>query len=230
MIPAHCRFQVDLVPAHSVIWLFLQDDLHRAIDPIYNEALCREIDRLAQAIPHDQLAIQFDVASAVFARLQRNEPNAYGHNKEEMIETFGTILAGLADHVPADIELLFHFCYGDSNHRHVVEPIDMGDMVVLANYLSRIIRRSIQLIHMPVPRDRCDDAYVEPLRRLELRPETQLCLGLVVYTDGVGGTRRRLATAEKYVKNFAIATECGFGRRPPETIPELLRIHAAAAE
>jgi hypothetical protein len=46
----------------------------------------------------------------------------------------------------------------------------------------------------------------------------------------VGGTRRRLATAEKYVKNFAIATECGFGRRPPETIPELLRIHAAAAE
>jgi hypothetical protein len=83
---------------------------------------------------------------------------------------------------------------------------------------------------MPVPRDRCDDAYFEPLRRLEHRPETQLCLGLVHYTDGVGGTRRRLATAEKYVKNFAIATECGFGRRPPQTIPELLRIHAAAAE
>ena len=230
MIPARCRFQVDLVPAHSVIWLFLQDDLHRAIDPIYNEALCREIDRLAQAIPHDQLAIQFDVASAVFARLQRNEPNAYGRNKKEMIETFATILVGLADHVPANIELLFHLCYGDSNHRHVVEPIDMGDMVVLANHLSRMIRRSIQLIHMPVPRDRCDDAYFEPLRRLERRPETQLCLGLVHYTDGVGGTRRRLATAEKYVKNFAIAMECGFGRRPPQTIPELLRIHAAAAE
>ena len=158
MIPARCRFQVDLVPAHLVIWLFLQDDLHRAIDPIYNEALCREIDRLAQAIPHDQLAIQFDVASAVFARLQRNEPNAYGRNKKEMIETFATILVGLADHVPADIKLLFHFCYGDSNHRHVVEPIDMGDMVVLANHLSRMIRRSIQLIHMPVLRDRCDDA------------------------------------------------------------------------
>jgi hypothetical protein len=79
-IPARCRFQVDLVPAHSVIWLFLQDDLHWVLDPIYNDALRREIDRLAQAIPHDQLAIQFDVASAVFARLQRNEPNAYGQN------------------------------------------------------------------------------------------------------------------------------------------------------
>ena len=81
-IHAACRFQVDLVPAHSVIWLFLQDDLHRAADPIYNDALRREIDKLCAAIPHDELAIQFDVASAVFARLQRNEPNAYGRNKD----------------------------------------------------------------------------------------------------------------------------------------------------
>ena len=229
-IPPHCRFQVDLVPAHSVIWLFLQDDLHRELDPVYNDAVRSEIDRLAGAIPHDQLAIQFDVASAVFARLQRNEPNAYGRNKTEMRETFGKILVDLANHVPAGIELMFHFCYGDSNHRHVVEPVDMGDMVDLANYLARGIARPIELIHMPVPRDRSDDAYFEPLRRLELAPATQLCLGLVHHTDGIAGTRRRLATAEKYVQNFAIATECGFGRRPVETIPELLRIHAAAAE
>jgi hypothetical protein len=26
-----------------------------------------------------------------------------------------------------------------------------------------------------------------------------------------------------------VATECGFGRRPPETVPDLLRIHAAVA-
>jgi hypothetical protein len=229
-IPPHCRFQVDLVPAHSVIWLFLQDDLHRELDPVYNDAVRREIDKLARAIPHDQLAIQFDVASAVFARLQRNEPSAYGRNKEEMLATFGKILVDLADRVPPGIELMFHFCYGDSNHRHVVEPVDMGDMVDLANCLAREIARPIELIHMPVPRDRSDDAYFEPLRRLKLAPATQLCLGLVHHTDGLAGTRRRLATAEKYVQNFAIATECGFGRRPVETIPELLRIHAAAAE
>jgi hypothetical protein len=229
-IPAHCRFQVDLVPAHSVIWLFLQDNLHRAFDPIYNDAMRREIDKLAKAIPHDQLGIQFDVASAVFARLQRNEPSAYGRNKDEMRDTFGSILSKLADHVPPDVELLFHFCYGDSNHRHVIEPIDMGDMVDLANHLARGISRSIELIHIPVPRDRSDDAYFKPLTRLELRSGTQLCLGLVHYTDGIAGTRRRLATAEKYVKNFSIATECGFGRRPRDTISELLAIHAAAAD
>jgi hypothetical protein len=229
VIPPKCRFQVDLVPAHSVIWLFLQDDLHMPLDPVYNAAVRREIDKIAAAIPHGELAIQFDVASAVFARLQRNEHNAYGRNRVEMIETFGKILAGLADHVSADIELMFHFCYGDSNHKHVVEPIDMNDMVDVANDLCARVKRRIDLIHMPVPRDRWDDAYFEPLKRLGLTPRTELCLGLVHYTDGLAGTRKRLATAEKHVQNFSIATECGFGRRPPATIPELLRIHAEAA-
>jgi len=229
-IPAHCRFQVDLVPAHSVIWLFLQDDLHAAIDPIYNAAVKREIGKLSAAIPHGELAIQFDVASAVFARLERNDVSPYGGSKMEMQDNFSRILIDLASRVPEDVELMFHFCYGDSNHRHVVEPTDMADMVELANRLSRGIARPIALIHMPVPRERADDAYFAPLRALKLRPWTELSLGLVHYTDGLAGTRKRLATAEKFIRDFSIATECGFGRRPPETIPELLRIHAAAAE
>jgi hypothetical protein len=229
-IAADTKFQVDLVPAHSVIWLFLVDRLHAAIDPIYNEAVKREIDKIAAAIPHDELAIQFDVASAVFARLQRNEPSSYGAGKAEMQETFSNILVDLGNHVPADVDLLYHLCYGDSGHRHVVEPTDMGDMVEFANRVSRQIVRSIQLIHMPVPRNRSDEAYFEPLRRLALRPETELCLGLVHYTDGVEGTARRLASAKTYATDFAIATECGFGRRDPATIPELLRIHAEVAD
>jgi len=132
--------------------------------------------------------------------------------------------------VPPDIDLLYHLCYGDSNHRHVVEPTDMADMVEFANRVSSRINRSIQLVHMPVPRGRTDDAYFEPLWRLKLRPETQLCLGLVHYTDGVAGTVQRLATARKYVSQFAIGTECGFGRRDPRTIPDLLRIHAEVAD
>jgi methionine synthase II (cobalamin-independent) len=223
------KFQVDLVPAHSVIWLFVDEDLHEAIDPVYNAAVKREIDKLAAAIPHDDLAIQLDVASAVFARLERGDVSNYGATKDQMFETFSRILLDLGNHVPKDIELLYHFCYGDAGHRHVVEPTDMGDMVELANRLSAGATRPIELIHMPVPRDRSDDAYFEPLRRLKLRPETELCLGLVHYTDGVAGTRRRLATAEKFVRDFSIGTECGFGRRDPGTIPELLRIHAEAA-
>lgn len=229
VIPPKCRFQIDLVPAHSVIWLFLQDDLHQPLDPVFNEALKREIDKIAAALPHDQIAIQFDVASAVFARLQRGEPSAYGKTRSEMLATFSRILTDLADRVPGDIELMFHFCYGDSNHKHVVEPTDMGDMVDVANRLSVDIKRTIQLIHMPVPRNRTDDAYFAPLTRLHMKPETELCLGLVHHTDGTPGTRKRLATAERYAKRFSVATECGFGRRDPETIPDLLRIHSEIA-
>jgi hypothetical protein len=229
-IAAGVKFQVDLVPAHSVIWLFLVDALHAPIDPIYNDALKREIDKIAAAIPHGELAIQFDVASAVFARLQRNEASGYGRDKEEMQEKFTGIVADLGNRVPADVDLLYHLCYGDANHRHVVEPTDMGDMVEFANRLARSLGRPLQLLHMPVPRDRADDAYFAPLRRLELGPETELCLGLVHYTDGVEGSTRRLTTAKKYSRSFSIATECGFGRRDPRTIPELLRIHAAIAD
>ncbi len=96
-----------------MIWLFLVDALHAPIDPIYNAALKREIEKIAAAIPHAELAIQFDVASAVFARLERNEASSYGRSKEDMQETFSSILVDLGNQVPEDIDLLFHLCYGE---------------------------------------------------------------------------------------------------------------------
>ena len=229
IVPAHCKFQIDLVPAHSAIWLYVQEDLQRAIDTPFNDAVLREIDKIANAIPHDQIAIQFDVASAVFARLERAQGSPYGDTKDEMQETFTQIVLRLANHVPPDIDLLFHFCYGDAGHKHVIEPTDMGDMVEFANRLSRQVKRTIQLIHMPVPRDRTDAAYFAPLARLKLQPETELCLGLIHYTDGVDGTMRRLGIARNFRSDFSLATECGFGRRDPGTLSELLRIHAQVA-
>jgi hypothetical protein len=82
---------------------------------------------------------------------------------------------------------------------------------------------------MPVPRDRDDDAYFEPLSRLAMQPHARVSLGLIHMTDGQTGTERRLATAERHLSNFLIATECGFGRRRPESIPPLLRLHAILA-
>jgi hypothetical protein len=99
-IPAETKFQIDLVPAHSVIWLYLVDELHAPIDPIYNEAVKREIDKIAASLPHDEIAIQFDVASAVFARLERNQSSSYGRTKEEMQGTFSNILLDLGNRVP----------------------------------------------------------------------------------------------------------------------------------
>ena len=99
----------------------------------------------------------------MFARLERNQPTRYGKTKDEMLEAFAGILIARQP-VPADIDLLYHLCYGNSNHKHVVEPTDMADMVEFANRISRGSTRPIQLFHMPVPRNRDDDAYFAPLK------------------------------------------------------------------
>jgi hypothetical protein len=112
---------------------------------------------------------------------------------------------------------------------HSIEPATSRLLVDFTNRLRTEVKRTIELVHMPVPRARTDEAYYEPLSDLDVLPETKIALGLVHYTDGVDGTRRRIAVAEKYKAEFAVATECGFGRRDPETVVPLLRIHAEVA-
>ena len=69
-----------------------------------------------------------------------------------------------------------------------------------------------------------------PLKFLNLHAETELFLGLVHDTDGVEGTQKRIEAAQKVIDEFGVATECGFGRRPPETVPDLMHIHTAVAQ
>jgi hypothetical protein len=92
------------------------------------------------------------------------------------------------------------------------------------------VERRIDWVHLPVPRDRDDDAYFKPLTELAMQPATELYLGLLHHTDGIDGTRRRMAVANKFCPEYGIATECGFGRRDPSTMLELLRIHAEIAD
>jgi hypothetical protein len=78
---------------------------------------------------------------------------------------------------------------------------------------------------MPVPRDRIDDDYFAPLAELTISSKTHIIMGLVHFTDGVDGGHARMAVCNNYLAEYGIATECGFGRRNPETILELLKIH-----
>jgi hypothetical protein len=83
---------------------------------------------------------------------------------------------------------------------------------------------------MPVPANRDDEAYFAPLRDLGTPADTELYLGLVHESDGVEGTRRRIAAAARVKKHFGIATECGMGRvRNKALARKLFRIHAEAA-
>ncbi len=155
---------------------------------------------------------------------------ARGSNIDDSKDALIARLLTFGNAVPADVELGYHLCYGDMNHRHSVEPRDTALMVEVANALSHGLKRKLNYVHMPVPRDRFDDAYFAPLAGLATGPETELYLGLVHMTGGEEGVRRRIAAASRVRSDFGIGTECGFGRRPPETVVPLLRLHAAAAE
>jgi hypothetical protein len=128
--------------------------------------------------------------------------------------------------VPADVRLLLHFCYGDANHRQAVEPTDM---VAMVNALRRKLSRPIGLLHMRCRATASTTPISHRCAGSTSRP-TRSFASASCYTDGIEGTRRRMDAACKYVRDYAVGTECGFGRRDPRTILELLRIHVAASE
>lgn len=216
------KFQVAMPTVAAALNAHVVHEHHQIVEPIYFERLMLDVDAICAAIPHEDLAIQWDVSTEM-GQWEGVRRAWFTPVNEGVIER----LAHHANRVPADVELGIHLCYGSYGNRHWMEPRDTANMVAVFNGLSRRVGRPIGWLHMPVPIDRMDDAYYAPLARLALRPETELYLGLVHSTDGVSGTRRRMEIAAKYApKPFGIATECGFGRRPPETIPELLKIHA----
>jgi methionine synthase II (cobalamin-independent) len=220
-----CRFQVSLPTPYNVIDQRIAPKDRLAVERAYEARMLEEIDEIAAAIPHGALAIQWDTAHEI-QNLDGGRPHWFDDAEAGIVER----LARLGDSVPAGVELGYHLCYGDFNHRHFIEPKDSATLVRVANALSRQVDRAIDYIHMPVPLTRTDDAYFAPLRELALKPGCALYLGLVHFTDGVGGTLARVAAAQRVLSDFGIATECGFGRRPPETVPELLRIHAEVAD
>ena len=221
-ITSGMRFQVCLPTPYACVSAWVVRDDQAKVEPAYEAAMLREVETIVGSIPHDDLAIQWDVCVEMIVYDGRLWPAPW------IPDAFAARFKRLADAVPEGVELGFHLCYGDFGNRHFIEPQDAAKMVGLANEISATVDRSIAWIHMPVPIDRSDDPYFAPLIDLKLHPETELFLGLVHLKDGVEGTSKRIATAEKYVADFGVATECGMGRSyDPSDIESLMTIHAA---
>lgn len=223
-IPAGTRFQVSLPTPIAVVLSFCEPSSVQAIWPSYEARMNDELDEISAAIPAGQLAIQWDIAAEICFILENPEMA-----KIIPMKPLVASIAQASEHVPPDAELGLHLCYGDPGHKHVIEPKDTRLMVDLTNALVAEIKHPVAWVHMPVPRDREDVAYFEPLKGLKLEPGTELFLGLVHQTDGLAGALRRLAAAKQIVTDFGIATECGFGRRSPDTVPVLIDLHREIA-
>jgi hypothetical protein len=221
------RFLVSLPTPLAVVQAFFWGSpALPEICKVYEKALLGEVDRILRSIPHDDLSLQWDIAVEFHRIWEKPDSDlARMFPNDLLIST----IARLSDHIPEPVELGWHFCYGDAGHKHFVEPRDTALMTNVANQLKAAMRRPLTWLHLPVPREREDTAYFTPLRGLVVDKKTELFLGLIHLTDGVDGAKRRMASANRTVGNYGVATECGFGRRRPDTILSLLDLHRAVA-
>lgn len=223
-IPSGMRFQMSLPTPMATAFMYISQPSIPAYLEAYERSLLGDLARIAAAIPHADLSIQWDVCQEVLVF-----EDYYPWRPADYKALTFSMLARLGNAVPGGVELGYHLCYGSPADEHLVMPRDLGVCVELANGLLAGLERRLDFLHIPVPKDRTDDAYFAPLAQLALPARTQLFLGLIHHDDHAGD-KARMATARRHVPRFGVATECGWGRGDPGKVAGLLASHRLALE
>ncbi len=224
VIPPHVRFQVSLPTPLAPVSAFIDPEHQAQVEPVYEARVLRELDAIFVAVPHDQLALQWDTRLE-FAILEGISPAWFEGTRSGVLERLLRVSRG----VPVDVELGFHLCYGDDYHGHFTVPGDTRKLVEVANALATALYRPLNWIHVPVPAQ-AEEEYFAPLQKLRLDPSTELYLGVLHLGDGKVGARRRISCASKFVQSFGVATDCGWGRGGSAAVDQLLDLHRATCE
>ena len=223
-IAPHTRFQVCLSTPHASGYLYVSGPARQTYFAVYERALKAALANITKAIPAGDLAIQWDVCQEVlaFENYFKDRPADY---KKQTFDMLGR----LGDAVPAGTELGYHLCYGSPRDEHLVQPRDAALLVEMLEGIAVGTRRRIDFFHIPVPKGRTDEAYYAPLKTWKRPAGTKLYLGLLHHDDDAGD-RTRIAVARKFVDDFGLSAECGWGRTEPGRLPGLLNGHCVAAE
>ncbi|MBV8413155.1 MAG: hypothetical protein JOY64_36410 [Alphaproteobacteria bacterium] len=223
-IPAAVRFQVCLPTPQASGYLYVSGPARGTYFEVYERALKTALANIVRAIPADSLPIQWDVCQEVlaFENYFTDRPTRY---KKQTFDMLGR----LGDAVPGGVEMGYHLCYGSPRDEHLVQPKDAAILVEMMDGIAAATRRQIDFLHIPVPKDRTDDAYFAPLKIWKRPPGTKLYLGLL-HHDDEAGDRTRIAVARRFVDEFGLSAECGWGRTAPGRLPLLLKAHRIAAE
>jgi hypothetical protein len=221
-ISPRTRFQVCLPTPMASAYMYVSPPAREAYIAAYERALLGALRDIVDAIPAGRLAIQWDVCQEILIA-ERFFPD----RPTDWDAQITNELVRLGDAVPSGVEMGYHLCYGSPADEHLVMPRDMGVMVTMANGVRRALRRRIDFLHMPVPKDRADSAYFAPLRALAGLTDTTLYLGLIHYDDRDGDVAR-IKAARDVAPAFGVASECGWGRTDPERVPGLLESHRLA--
>ena len=219
VIPQGVRFQVSVPTAINTTWYHVDYVYRELVEPLYLERLIQDIKHLQATIPAQDLAIQID-AAIEFAYLEYEK----GRIQDPLFKPYTSpikdkALAGITDMslaVDKDVQLGYHLCYGDREHQHFVQMV-----TAITQRVS--LHHPISWVHLPVPKDRSDPAYFEPMKSLDIG-DAKLFLGLIHAHDEKGTDQRLKAAEAIYSRPFGIATECGMGRTPLEDVDSIFTI------
>ena len=228
-IPADVRFQLQYpTPLASVAATIAPDDLPR-VAPSYERALFADLDTALERLPHERVAVQWDVA-VEFGALE----GAMG--PKVPIDQIAPGLVRCLEHVPADVPVGMHLCYGDYGHEHFKQPESLQMQVDLVNAVTSATPRPLNFVSFTVPQGRNDSAYFQPLGGLRTGSDTELYFALVPYhpDDQAPGTTAEqiehidalLSNTSAGARHWGICTECGMGRVDAADVPRLLDLHS----
>ena len=221
-IPAGVRFQVCLPTPMASCYMYISPKSYDDYLRVYQKSLLKALNRILELIPHKDLCIQYDVCQEVLLF-----EDYFPYRPPDYQEQIFTELAALGDAVPEEVTLGYHLCYGTPYDEHLVMPKDAGILVQLMNIIIGGAKRRVDFLHIPVPKDRTDQAYFKPLT--QFTGSTKVYFGLIHHDDEAGDLER-IKVARDYVNDFGISTECGWGRADPKRVPALLASHKKAAE
>jgi hypothetical protein len=218
------RFQVGLPFPASALNAFKAD--FAADYPVaergFEDLVARELRRLTDSIPAEDLAVQWDMAYEV-----QDLEGVLAWTPEGAWERFAGPVTRLTRLIPDDVLVGYHLCYGTFPEWPMYEARDLGLLVRMANFAVANSGRPVDWIHLAGPRYlRSEDrSFFRPLTDLE-PGDTRVFLGIVLPIDGQAGLRRRVDTASRYISDFGVAMYCGFGRQPGVDGTQTMREHA----
>ena len=222
-VPAGVRYQICMATPLAIAYNFISPAAYEPFIAVYTAHLAAEFDGIATRLPHERISYQWDVCQEVL--MWEGYYDQFPGYREQIFAVLGRI----GDMVPPAIDLGYHLCYGSPKDEHMVQPKDTANLVDIANGIVEAVSRPVQYIHMPVPKDRNDDAYFRPLTGLRLPAETALYLGLV-HAGDAKGSAAKLALARKYASVAGVAAECGLGRGDPARFAPIMQDHKTLAE
>lgn len=231
VIGPNVRFQVQFPTPLACVTAFVDRKDALAVLPSFEDALLSDLDKLLADVPPDKIAVQWDLPVEIGAL---ESPEYFAISDSQTVSTIASGLARSINHVPQDIPVGMHLCYGDAGHRHWKEPTSLRTQVSLINALANRVERPMNWAAFTVPQYAKDGDFFSPLETLTpllLEPY----LALVPYhpqKQEPGTTDEQIRLVKKYLRGrqWGICTECGLSQITPEEMPGILALHMSISD